>query len=108
MYLMLRPLVLYRNNHSRWHMRNANRRVRRIYMLPSSPRTPIRIYPQILLGDLYIYLLCLREYRNGHRAGVDSPAGLGERDTLDTVNAGLVFEAAEGPVAGDVCGGSLE
>src|SRR2546421_11080780 len=55
--LVLRALVLARDDYSGRQMRDANSRVGRVDVLPARARRAIRVHAQVLLVDLDLYLL---------------------------------------------------
>src|SRR3990170_6806705 len=57
------------------------------------------IDPQLLLVDMHVHVVGLRQHGDGGGGGVDAAAGLGDGDALDAVDAALVLEARVGAAA---------
>ena len=82
----------------RWVMRIAdsvlltNGGVLRVHGLPAWAGGTVHVDLQVLGADLEVDLLRLREDRHRGRGGVDPAAGLGHRDALDPVHAGLALQ----------------
>src|SRR3546814_6463910 len=60
----------------------------------------VGVDPQILVVDVDVDLLGLRQHRDGGSRGVDAPTAFGHRHTLHAVRAGLELQAGEDARAG--------
>src|SRR3546814_12287891 len=62
----------------------------------------VGVDPQILVVDVDVDLLGLRQHRDGCSRGVDAPTAFGHRHTLHAVRAGLELPAGADARAGDL------
>ena len=88
----LRFLVLTLDDDARREMRDTDRRLRTVDVLPARPRRTVGVDAQIVRIDGHLDLLCLRQDSDRHRRGVDAPAGLGDGNALDAMRPALILE----------------
>ena len=62
---------------------------------PPGPRRPEDVDAQILLVDLDIDFLGLRQHRDGRRRGMDAALRLGLRHALHAMHAGFELQPGE-------------
>ena len=99
--LVLRFLVLLRDDDAARHMGDAHRRICRIDRLSTRPRRTEHINAQVFLVDLNIDLLGLRHDGNRRRRGMDATARFCDRNSLYPMHAGFKLETGEGVSAID-------
>ena len=80
-------------------MRNANRRVSRVNALAAGSAGTINVHFEVVLGDLDLHVLSLRQDGYRRRRGVDPALTFGLRDALHAVGAALVLEDRVSPVS---------
>jgi hypothetical protein len=74
--------------------------VRGVHALPAGPGGAEHVDPQVVRVDLDLAgLLRLGQHEDAGRGGVDPPGRLGHRDPLDAVDAALVLQPGEDPLA---------
>src|SRR5206468_1636943 len=93
--LVLGLLVLLNDHQTAWQVRDAHSAVGRVDRLPAWTRGAINVDPQVLVVDLHIDVLRLRQNRDCRRRSVDAPAAFGHRHALHAVDAALELEARE-------------
>src|SRR3546814_10651351 len=81
---------------------DPRRRVGCVDVLATGALRAVGVDPQILVVDVDVDLLGLRQHRDGGSRGVDAPTAFGHRHTLHAVRAGLELQAGEDARAGDL------
>ncbi len=92
-------LALAGHHHIGGRIHNPHRRVVLLHMLAARPGCAVGGDLQILMIDVDLHVIDLRQHRHGDRRGVDAPAGFGDGDTLHTMDAALVLEVRIGALA---------
>src|SRR3989337_970326 len=91
--LELRALVLALDGDASGHVGDAHRRGDLVDVLAAGAAGVVDLGAQVLVVDVDLDLLGLRQDGDGGRAGVDAALRLGGGDALDAVGAALVLEA---------------
>ena len=99
--LDLAALLLAGDHNARGLVDQPDRRGGLVDMLAAGAAGAEHLHFDILGAQIHVHGLHFRQHRHGGRGGVDPSAGLGLRDPLDPVDAGLKFQPGIGPVAGD-------
>src|SRR5437867_12067404 len=73
---------------------DAHGRIRRVDALSAWPGGTKHVNAEISWIAIQLDLFGFRQNGDGHRRGVDTPLGFGDRDTLHTVRTALKFELA--------------
>ena len=73
-------------------MRDADCRLRTVDVLSARARRTVGVDAQIVRIDGHLDLLCLGQDGDGHRRGVDAPAGLRDGNALDAMRPALILE----------------
>ena len=100
--LVLRLLVLLLHDQAGRQMGDAHGAVGGVDRLAARAAGAEHVDAQVLVVDLDVDLLGLRQHGHGRGGGVDAPAGLGLRHALHAVHAGLEFQPREHAAAVDV------
>src|SRR5215207_5604753 len=106
--LVLAPLVLALHHEAGREVRDPDRRVGLVYVLPASPRGPVRIDLQVLLVNLDLHLV-VYDGGDGDRgeARVPPATGVERADPDEPVDAALRREEPESVLPRDSEGGAL-
>src|SRR5207245_2945590 len=99
--LVLRTLVLALHHETGREVRDADGGVGRVHALTTRARGAEGVDPQVLLVDLDLDVVRLRQDGHRRRRGVDPTGSLRLRHALDPVHAALVPEAAVDLAAAD-------
>ena len=94
--LMLRLLVLARNDQPRGQVGDANGRVRRVHALPARTARPEHVDAQLVRIDLNFHLFGLGQNRHRRRRCMNAALGLGLRHPLHPVDAAFELQPAVG------------
>ena len=100
---ILAALVLTLCHQTRRQVRNADGALGFIHMLASGAAGAVGVYAQVLRGDVKLRLLRLGQHGHGGGGGMDAPAALRLRNTLDTVGTSLKLQPGidPGPLYGE-------
>src|SRR3954447_10797390 len=106
--LVLAALVLALGHDARGEVRDPDRGVRLVDVLPTGPGGPVRVHLEVLLLDLDLYRLA-HDGRNGDggEAGVPPRAGVERADPDEPVHPALCGKEPEGILPRDGEGGAL-
>ena len=99
--LDLRALVLARHDETARQVGDPYRRVGRVDTLAAGARGPVDVDPEILLLDLHVDVLGLRQHRDRDGRGVDAAGGFGDGHALHPMDAALELQPAPGAAAVD-------
>src|SRR5215207_6542395 len=106
--LVLAPLVLALHHEAGREVRDPDRRVGLVYVLPASPRGPVRIDLQVLLVNLDLHLVVYDGgYGDRGEARVPPATGVERADPDEPVDAALRREEPESVLPRDSEGGAL-
>src|SRR5215210_1670938 len=97
--LVLALLVLDGDDEPGGKVGDPHSRVGRVDALPAGTARPIDVDAEVLLIDLDLDLVCLRQDRYGRRRGMNPALSLGGRHALHAVHTGLELQARVGAVA---------
>src|SRR3546814_16215900 len=81
---------------------DPHRRVGGVDVLATGALRAVGVDPQILVVDVDVDLLGLRQHRDGGSRGVDAHTAFGHRHTLPAVRPGPELPPGEAPTAGEL------
>src|ERR1700743_2701343 len=97
--LVLRPAVLHHHDNAGWNMGDADRRFGLVNVLTAGALRAHGLDPQILVLDVDVDILDLRQHGNRRGRGVDAALRFGIGNALHAMHAGFEFQFGEGAAA---------